>query len=46
MYVIIGSQFVSHEGKVLLISLGIVTITLYVIERQRNKMKKKEYRQI
>ena len=34
MYVIIGSQFVSHKGKVLLISLGIVTITLYVIERQ------------
>jgi len=34
MYVIIGSHFVSLEGKSLLIALVIVRITLNVIVRQ------------
>jgi hypothetical protein len=34
MYVIIGSHFVPLEGKVLLIALVIVRITLNVIVRQ------------
>jgi hypothetical protein len=34
MYVIIGSNFVSLEGKCLLIALVIVRITLNVIVRQ------------
>ena len=34
MYVIIGSHFVPHEGKVLPIALVIVRITLNVVVRQ------------